>query len=165
MIYQGVHAGFAYFQREAGYAHTGSHGKRVDGRETGKWHEADLVVAHWLQHTSRDGDMQLHVHSQIAHTARTITDGKWRAPARPGDPRLRLPSALPRRCDGRATEVFHPRPETNRAGTAAPRGALVRLPQLVSFGEPLRHMTAHRSRSVSNCRVLPSRTPTTIACS
>jgi len=37
-------------------------------------------VAHWLQHTSRDGDMQLHVHSQIAHVARTLTDGKWRAP-------------------------------------------------------------------------------------
>jgi hypothetical protein len=37
-------------------------------------------VAHWLQHTSRDGDMQLHVHSQIAHTAKTGTDGKWRAP-------------------------------------------------------------------------------------
>ena len=50
------------------------------GRETGQWHEADLAVAHWLQHTSRDGDMQLHVHSQIAHTAKTGTDGKWRAP-------------------------------------------------------------------------------------
>jgi TrwC relaxase len=37
-------------------------------------------VAHWLQHTSRDGDMQLHVYSQIAHTAKTVTDGKWRAP-------------------------------------------------------------------------------------
>ena len=37
-------------------------------------------MAHWLQHTSRDGDMQLHVHSQIAHTAKTVTDGKWRAP-------------------------------------------------------------------------------------
>src|SRR5271165_484696 len=24
--------------------------------------------------------MQLHVHSQIAHVARTVTDGKWRAP-------------------------------------------------------------------------------------
>ncbi len=24
--------------------------------------------------------MQLHVHSQIAHTAKTATDGKWRAP-------------------------------------------------------------------------------------
>jgi conjugative relaxase-like TrwC/TraI family protein len=80
MIWQAVHAGFEYFQREAGYTRTGSHNTRVHGRETGQWHEADLAVAHWLQHTSRDGDMQLHVHSQIAHTAKTVTDGKWRAP-------------------------------------------------------------------------------------
>ena len=80
MIWQAVHAGFEYFQREAGYTRTGSHNTRVRGRETGQWHEADLAVAHWLQHTSRDGDMQLHVHSQIAHTAKTATDGKWRAP-------------------------------------------------------------------------------------
>jgi hypothetical protein len=80
MIWQAVWSGFAYFQREAGYTRTGSHSTRVGGRETGQWHEADLAVAHWLQHTSRDGDMQLHVHSQIAHIARTATDGKWRAP-------------------------------------------------------------------------------------
>ena len=80
MIWQAVWAGFDYFQREAGYTRTGSHNTRVNGRETGQWHEADLAVAHWLQHTSRDGDMQLHVHSQIAHVARTLTDGKWRAP-------------------------------------------------------------------------------------
>ena len=80
MIYQAVHAGFEYLQREAGYTRTGSHSKRVNGRETGQWHEADLAVAHWLQHTSRDGDMQLHVHSQIAHITRTGIDGKWRAP-------------------------------------------------------------------------------------
>jgi conjugative relaxase-like TrwC/TraI family protein len=80
MIWEAVHAGFAYFQREAGYTRTGSHNTRVHGRETGQWHEADLAVAHWLQHTSRDGDMQLHVHSQIAHVAKTSTDGKWRAP-------------------------------------------------------------------------------------
>jgi hypothetical protein len=80
MIWAAVHAGFGYFQREAGYTRTGSHNTRVHGRETGQWHEADLAVAHWLQHTSRDGDMQLHVHSQIAHVAKTATDGKWRAP-------------------------------------------------------------------------------------
>ena len=80
MIWQSVHTGFEYFQREAGYTRTGSHNTRVRGRETGQWHEADLAVAHWLQHTSRDGDMQLHVHSQIAHVAKTATDGKWRAP-------------------------------------------------------------------------------------
>jgi hypothetical protein len=80
MIWQAVRTGFDYFQREAGYTRTGSHHKRVGGRETGQWHEAGLAVAHWLQHTSRDGDMQLHVHSQIAHVARTGIDGKWRAP-------------------------------------------------------------------------------------
>jgi conjugative relaxase-like TrwC/TraI family protein len=80
MIYDAVRAGFEYFQREAGYTRTGSHHRRADGRETGQWQEADLVVAHWLQHTSRDGDMQLHVHSQIAHVCRTRVDGKWRAP-------------------------------------------------------------------------------------
>jgi len=80
MIWQAVHAGFAYFQREAGFIRIGSHNTRVHGRETGQWHEAELAVAHWLQHTSRDGDMQLHIHSQIAHVARTGIDGKWRAP-------------------------------------------------------------------------------------
>jgi conjugative relaxase-like TrwC/TraI family protein len=80
MIWQAVRTGFEYFQREAGYTRTGSHNRRVGGQETGQWHEADLAVAHWLQHTSRDGDMQLHVHSQIAHVARSVTDGKWRAP-------------------------------------------------------------------------------------
>jgi conjugative relaxase-like TrwC/TraI family protein len=80
MIWQAVRAGFGYLQKEAGYTRTGSHNKRVNGRETGQWHEADLAVAYWLQHTSRDGDMQLHVHSQIAHVARTVTDGRWRAP-------------------------------------------------------------------------------------
>ena len=62
------------------------HNRRVNGREPGQWHEADLEVAHWLQHTSRDGEMQLHVHSQIAHIARTATDGKWRAPDSLGTP-------------------------------------------------------------------------------
>src|ERR1700749_2396366 len=81
MMRQGGHRGLGYFQREAGYTRTGSHGTRLHGWETGQWREADLAVAHWLQHTSRDGDMQLHVHSQIAHVARTTTDGKWRAPA------------------------------------------------------------------------------------
>ena len=80
MIWQAVWAGFGTSSGRPGYTRTGSHNTRVHGRETGQWHEADLAVAHWLQHTSRDGDMQLHVHSQIAHTALTATDGKWRAP-------------------------------------------------------------------------------------
>jgi hypothetical protein len=73
-------AALAYFQREAGYVRTGSHAARVDGRESGQWREADLIVASWYQHTSRDGDMQLHQHNQIAHLAITRDDGKGRAP-------------------------------------------------------------------------------------
>jgi hypothetical protein len=46
MIYEAVWAGFEYFQPEAGYTRTGSHARRVDGRETGQWHEAALAVAH-----------------------------------------------------------------------------------------------------------------------
>jgi conjugative relaxase-like TrwC/TraI family protein len=73
-------AALAYVQREAGYVRTGSHVARVDGRESGQFREADLVVASWYQHTSRDGDMLLHHHNQVAHVAFTRHDGKWRAP-------------------------------------------------------------------------------------
>jgi conjugative relaxase-like TrwC/TraI family protein len=73
-------AALAYVQREAGYVRTGSHVTRVDGRESGRFREADLIVASWYQHTSRDGDMQLHTHNQIAHVAITRDDGKGRAP-------------------------------------------------------------------------------------
>jgi hypothetical protein len=83
MIWQAVHAGFEYFQRVAGYTRTGSHNKRVHDRETGQW-QADLSVAHWLQHKSRDGDMQLDVHSQIAHVA---------APSPTGTGGARIPRA------------------------------------------------------------------------
>jgi hypothetical protein len=73
-------AALAYLQREAGYVRTGSHVARVGGRESGQFREADLAVASWYQHTSRDGDMQLHHHNQVAHIAFTRYDGKWRAP-------------------------------------------------------------------------------------
>jgi hypothetical protein len=73
-------AALAYVQREAGYVRTGTHVARVDGRESGQWREADLIVASWYQHTSRDGDMQLHTHNQIAHVAITRDDGKAARP-------------------------------------------------------------------------------------
>ncbi len=82
MIWQAVRAGFEYFQREAGYTRTGSHNTRVSGRETGQWHEADLAVAHWLQHTSRDGDMQLHVPRSPTLPRRPLTgNGEHRTPS------------------------------------------------------------------------------------
>jgi hypothetical protein len=80
MIWAGNGAALEFLQQEAGYTRLGSHAGRVNGRETGEWREADLVVASWYQHTSRDGDPQLHVHNQILHAALTRHDGKWRAP-------------------------------------------------------------------------------------
>jgi len=73
-------AALAYLQREAGYVRSGAHTARVNGQEGGKFLEADLAVASWYQHTSRDGDPQLHVHNQIAHSARCRDTGKWLAP-------------------------------------------------------------------------------------
>jgi hypothetical protein len=58
---------------------TGSHGTRVDGRESGRFEPAGLIVTSWLQGTSRDGDPQDHIHNQIARITRTFSDGKWRA--------------------------------------------------------------------------------------
>jgi conjugative relaxase-like TrwC/TraI family protein len=80
MLREANDAALEYVQREAGYVRTGSHVARVDGRESGRFREADLIVASWYQHTSRDGDMQLHTHNQIAHVAITRDDGKGRAP-------------------------------------------------------------------------------------
>jgi hypothetical protein len=73
-------AGLEYFAREAAYVRTGDHTRRADGKEAGQWREADLVVATFLQHTSRAGDPQLHRHQVILHAAQTREDGKWRAP-------------------------------------------------------------------------------------
>jgi len=80
MIYDAVYAGFEHFEEHAGYVRAGNHRGRVDGKETGRWEKGELAAAAWLQHLSRDGDMQLHVHTTILHTARTVADGKWRAP-------------------------------------------------------------------------------------
>jgi conjugative relaxase-like TrwC/TraI family protein len=80
MIYAANEAALAFFQAEAGHTRLGSHAGRVNGRETGQWREADLAVASWYQHTSRNGDPQLHLHNQILHAALTGHDGKWRAP-------------------------------------------------------------------------------------
>jgi len=80
MIYAANQAGLDYFEREAGYNRAGYHGRRVDGQEAGRFTEARLVMEQFLQHTSRDDDVHLHVHNLIAAIAETITDGKWRTP-------------------------------------------------------------------------------------
>ena len=80
MIYEANQAGLDYFEREAGYTRSGYHGRRVDGQESGHFDEARLVMEQFLQHTSRDDDIHLHVHNIIATIAKTIMDDKWRTP-------------------------------------------------------------------------------------
>jgi conjugative relaxase-like TrwC/TraI family protein len=72
-------AGLEYVQAHAGITRTGYHGRRVDGREPGRFEEAAVVVSSWLQGTSRDGDPQDHVHNQFARMVQTVRDGRWRA--------------------------------------------------------------------------------------
>jgi hypothetical protein len=80
MIYAANQAGLDYFEREAGYTRSGYHGRRVDGQEAGHFDEARLVMEQFLQHTSREDDIHLHVHNVIATIAQAIMDEKWRAP-------------------------------------------------------------------------------------
>jgi hypothetical protein len=80
MIYAANQAALDYFEREAGYTRSGYHGRRVDGQESGHFNDTRLVIAQFLQHTSRDDDVQLHVHNAIATVAKTDKDAKWRTP-------------------------------------------------------------------------------------
>jgi hypothetical protein len=85
-VMAGAAAAVDYLQDEAGYSRAGYHGgipRDEQGRPlaqhaTGRWVDAhDWVVAAFLQHTSRDGDPQLHVHNPILNRAQ-CADGTWR---------------------------------------------------------------------------------------
>ena len=72
-IMEGNAAGLDYLQSEAGQTRAGYH-------PGGRWEDArEWVVASFRQHTSRDGDPQLHVHNLILHKVRRESDGAWRA--------------------------------------------------------------------------------------
>ena len=72
-IMEGNAAALDYLQREAGQTRAGYH-------PGGRWEDArEWVIASFRQHTSRDGDPQLHVHNLILHKVRRETDGAWRA--------------------------------------------------------------------------------------
>ena len=69
---EGNAAGLGYLQREAGQTRAGYH-------PGGRWEDArEWVFASFRQHTSRDGDPQLHVHNLILHKVRREGDGQWR---------------------------------------------------------------------------------------
>ncbi len=72
-VMEGNAAGLDYLQQEAGQTRAGYH-------PGGRWEDArEWVVASFRQHTSRDGDPQLHVHNLILHKVKRETDGQWRA--------------------------------------------------------------------------------------
>ncbi|MFI6802984.1 MobF family relaxase [Streptosporangium canum] len=78
-IMAGNQALLDYYQAECGATRTGFHGKDVEGRTTGRWIEApNWVVASFRQHTSRNGDPQLHVHNAALSRVQ-CADGVWRS--------------------------------------------------------------------------------------
>ena len=83
---RGAAAALEYLQDEAGYSRAGYHGavprdehdRPLAGHPTGRYVDAhEWVVASFLQHTSRDGDPQLHVHNAILNRV-PCEDGEWR---------------------------------------------------------------------------------------
>jgi conjugative relaxase-like TrwC/TraI family protein len=69
-----------YMQGEAAFVRTGHHGRRINGVEAGRFEDArEIPVAIFPQHTSRNGDPQLHVHVLWLNRVETVRDGRWRA--------------------------------------------------------------------------------------
>jgi AAA domain/TrwC relaxase len=67
-------------QQESGYVRTGHHGARVGDVEAGRFERAkDMPVSIFPQHTSRNGDPQLHIHILWLNRVQTESDGQWRA--------------------------------------------------------------------------------------
>ncbi|HEY3905821.1 MAG TPA: relaxase domain-containing protein, partial [Streptosporangiaceae bacterium] len=65
-IEAGNQAALAYLQREAGYTRSGYHGRQVNGITSGRWEDAhQFIIGSFPQHTSRDGDPQLHIHNLV----------------------------------------------------------------------------------------------------
>ncbi len=78
-IQAGNRAGLEYLQREAGYTRSGYHGRLAGGVAAGRWEDAHgFVVGSFAQHTSRDGDPQLHIHNLILNRVMRERDGAYR---------------------------------------------------------------------------------------
>ena len=78
-IETGNQAALDYLQREAGYTRSGYHGRQVNGVTSGRWEDAHgFVIGSFPQHTSRDGDPQLHIHNLVLNRVMRERDGAWR---------------------------------------------------------------------------------------
>ncbi|MFI6541438.1 MobF family relaxase [Nonomuraea sp. NPDC050547] len=77
-VMAGASASLNYAREHAGAARAGYHGVSVEQRSTGRWVEAGRwVVGQFRQHTSREGDPQLHVHQAVLNK-QECEDGTWR---------------------------------------------------------------------------------------
>jgi hypothetical protein len=78
-VQAGNRAALEYLQREAGYTRSGYHGRQAGEVRTGRWEDAHgFIVGSFAQHTSRDGDPQLHIHNLILNRVRRESDGVYR---------------------------------------------------------------------------------------
>ncbi|MGW1993835.1 MobF family relaxase [Embleya sp. NPDC001921] len=137
----GVRTALDYLQDAAGFARAGRHGRTSTGASSGRWVGAHRwTVAAFPQHTSRDEDPQLHVHTAVLNRA-LADDGTWRTLDSRGVYRHKQPAghlcervaenALTRalgvefatRPDGRAREIVGI-PESLRARFSSRRRAI-----------------------------------------
>ena len=140
-IMEGNAAALDYLQREAGQTRAGYH-------PGGRWEDARAwVIASFRQHTSRDGDPQLHVHNLILHKVKRESDGEWRAldsmslyrhrPAASAIAALAAENALTRKVRRPLDPARRrPRPGDRRRGPGADGHVLL---------APAQHRPAHRA--------------------
>jgi hypothetical protein len=78
-VMDGARMAVDFLQERAGYGRVGHHGKAADGTNSGRWIDShSFIVGMFLQHDSRAGDPQLHVHCAILNR-QLCGDGQWRA--------------------------------------------------------------------------------------
>ncbi len=79
-VQAGNRAALEYLQREAGYTRSGYHGRQTGEARSGRWEDAHgFVIGSFAQHTSRDGDPQLHIHNLVLNRVRRESDGAYRS--------------------------------------------------------------------------------------
>jgi conjugative relaxase-like TrwC/TraI family protein len=73
-----VGTAIGWVQRELAFVRRGSHARRVEGGESGRFEDAQQApAATFLQHTSRDGDPQMHMHVTWLNRLQATDDGAW----------------------------------------------------------------------------------------
>lgn len=78
-VQAGNQAALEYLQCEAGYTRSGYHGRQQGEVRTGRWEDAHgFIVGSFAQHTSRDGDPQLHIHNLVLNRVLRERDGAYR---------------------------------------------------------------------------------------